>query len=318
MMRLLTPIAALGAALLLTASSAAFPVKLIPGQFDPERAPDGNTVIFEDADGLVVVDTGRHKEQQAAILAYAAARGKPIVAIVNTHWHLDHSGGNQEIRAAFPKAHLYTSNAVVGALDDFLAKSLVRGKARLADPKVSDADKAETALGVDAIEDRADMIPDRPVTGPTTIPFGPRALRLFLAVDAATAGDTYLYDPTGGMLVAGDLVVLPAPFFDTACAQGWRKALDQMAQVPFKTLIPGHGPILSRAQFQTYRTAFDHLIDCAQGSSPKAACLAGWRKDAAALLTGPRDGANADLLLDYYFDNGLRDPKVQAKWCAAR
>ena len=60
-----------------------------------------------------------------------------------------------------------------------------------------------------------------------------------------------------------------------------------------------------------------HLIDCAEGSATKTACIAGWRRDAASLLTGPKDAANADLLLDYYFDNGLRDPKVQAKWCAA-
>jgi glyoxylase-like metal-dependent hydrolase (beta-lactamase superfamily II) len=255
---------------------------------------------------------------QAQILAYAKARGKPIVAIVNTHWHLDHSGGNQELRAVFPKAHLYTSNAVVAALDDFLAKGLKRGQTALADPKMSEADKAEIWLGVDAITDRADLIPDRPVTGPMTIAFAPRALQLFLAKNAATAGDTYLYDPTSRTLVAGDLVVIPAPFFDTACAHGWRKALDQMAKVPFKTLIPGHGPTLSRAQFNTYRLAFSHLIDCADSATPKAQCLAGWRKDAASLLTGPKDGADADLLLDYYFDNGLRDPKVQAKWCSAK
>ena len=307
----------LAAALLLTAASAPFPVKLIPGQFDPERNPDGNTIIFEDARGLIVVDTGRHKEQQAAILDYARARGKPIVAIVNTHWHLDHSGGNQELRAAFPKAALYTSSAVVAALDDFLARGLARGKALLEDPKVSDAEKAETRLGVDAISDRADLIPDHPVTGPTTIPFAPRPLRLDLAKNAATAGDTYLYDPTSGTLVAGDLVVIPAPFFDTACAKGWRKALDQLAAVPFRTLIPGHGPELSRAQFMTYRLAFDRLIDRAESKAAKTACIAGWRRDAASLLTGPKDAANADLLLDYYFDNGLRDPTVQAKWCSA-
>src|SRR6188768_3665348 len=98
--------------------------KLIPGQFALDRNPDGNTIVFEDARGLVVVDSGRHKEHQAAILDYAKARGKPIVAIVNTHWHLDHSGGNQELRAAFPDARIYTSNAVAGALDGFLARSL--------------------------------------------------------------------------------------------------------------------------------------------------------------------------------------------------
>lgn len=317
-MRLLAPLALSVAAALLTAASAPFPVKLIPGQFDPDRNPDGNVVIFEDAGGLIVVDTGRHKEMQAQILDYAKARGKPIVAIVNTHWHLDHSGGNQEIRAVFSKAHLYTSNAVVAALDDFLAKGLQRGQTALADPKLSDADKTEIRLGVDAISDRADLIPDRPVTGATTIPFAPRPLQLFLAKNAATAGDTYLYDPTSKTLVAGDLVVIPAPFFDTACAHGWRKALDQMAKVPFRTLIPGHGPTLDRAQFNTYRLAFGRLIDCADGNAPKAQCLAGWRKDAAPLLTGAKDGANADLLLDYYFDNGLRDPKVQAKWCTAK
>ena len=305
------------AALLLTAASAPFPVKLIPSQFDPDRNPDGNTIIFEDANGLVVVDTGRHKQQQAAILDYARARGKPIVAIVNSHWHLDHSGGNQEIRAIFPKAHLYTSNAVNGALADFLSASLVRMKKRLADPKLSDADKAETRLGVDAIEDRADLIPDRPVTGPATIPFSPRPLQLGLALHAATAGDTWLYDPTSQVLAAGDLVVLPAPFFDTACADGWRKALDQLARVPFRTLIPGHGPALSRAQFATYRLAFDRLIDCTDGKAAKATCLAGWRRDAATLLTGPKDAANADLLLDYYVDNGLRDPATRRKWCNA-
>ena len=304
-------------ALLLTAASTLFPVKLIPGQFDPDRNPDGNTIIFEDANGLVVVDTGRHKQQQAAILDYARARGKPVVAIVNSHWHLDHSGGNQEIRAVFPKAHLYASNAVNGALADFLSASLVRMKKRLADPKLSDADKAETQLGVDAIEDRADLIPDRPVTGPATIPFGPRPLQLGLARHAATAGDTWLYDPTSHILAAGDLVVLPAPFFDTACADGWRKALDQLARVPFRTLIPGHGPALSRAQFATYRLAFDRLIDCTDSKAAKATCLAGWRRDAATLLTGPKDAANADLLLDYYVDNGLRDPATQRKWCNA-
>src|SRR5687767_10805835 len=66
------------------------PVKVIPGYFGEARAPDGNTIVFEGKDGLVVVDTGRHLDHQEKILAYAIERGKPIVAIVNTHWHLDH------------------------------------------------------------------------------------------------------------------------------------------------------------------------------------------------------------------------------------
>ena len=289
--------------------------KLIPGQFALDRNPDGNTIVFEDAQGLVVVDTGRHKEHQAAILDYAKARGKPIVAIVNTHWHLDHSGGNQELRAAFPRAKLYTSNAVAGALQGFLARSLERGKARLADPKVSDADKAETRLGVDAIEDRGDLLPDVAVTGTTRLPLGKRALVLHLAPHAATEGDTWLYDPATRILVAGDLVVLPAPFFDTACAKGWRDALDALAALPFAQLYPGHGPMLSRAQFLTYRLGFDHLVDCAADSAPKQDCIDGWKKDVAPLLSGADDGKAVQDLLDYYLDNVLRNPEQQKALC---
>src|SRR4051812_27060534 len=85
---------------------------LVPGGFESGRSPDGNSVFLDAPDGLILVDTGRHPEHQAKLLAYARQRGRPIVAIVNTHWHLDHTGGNAEIRAAFPNAQLYASNGI--------------------------------------------------------------------------------------------------------------------------------------------------------------------------------------------------------------
>ena len=91
---------------------------VIPGTFERGRQPDGNSVILDAPKGLVVIDTGRHKAQQDKILRAAKARGKPIVAIINSHWHLDHTGGNQEIRAVYPGARIIASNAVLGALSD--------------------------------------------------------------------------------------------------------------------------------------------------------------------------------------------------------
>src|SRR5881398_2284271 len=67
-----------------TAREIAPDVFLIPGDVPEERGPDGNTVIFRAPDGLVVVDTGRHPQHSDAILAFAAAEQRPIVAIVNT------------------------------------------------------------------------------------------------------------------------------------------------------------------------------------------------------------------------------------------
>src|SRR5688572_16735836 len=100
------------------------PYHLIRPTPRPEyRQPDGNSIFLEAPDGLILVDTGRHIAHQQELLAYARERGRPIVAIVNTHWHLDHNGGNAEIREAFPSAELYTSNAIEGALVSFFPQS---------------------------------------------------------------------------------------------------------------------------------------------------------------------------------------------------
>ena len=291
------------------------PLKIIAGYFGEARAPDGNSVIFEGDKGLVVVDTGRHRDHQEKILAYARERGKPIAAIVNTHWHLDHSGGNAEIRAVYPEASIHTSNAVSGALEGFLARSLERARARLADQKVPEEQKAEARLGVAAMEDRRNLLPDVPVTGPSTLDAGGRSLQLHLAAHAATEGDVWLYDPATRTAVAGDLVVVPAPFFDTGCAQGWKNALADIARVPFTTLVPGHGPAMTRTQFVSYRKAFDRLVDCAEGDAAKAICIDGWLADAAEFLPADQDRKDARALLDYYFAEILRSPEKKAELC---
>lgn len=76
---------------------------VIAGAFPVDRGPDGNSIILDAPHGLIVVDTGRHLEHQDKLLAYAKRAGKPIAAIVNTHWHLDHTGGNAELRAVYPR-----------------------------------------------------------------------------------------------------------------------------------------------------------------------------------------------------------------------
>src|SRR5690349_3277318 len=103
------------------AASAVEPFHFIPGQVPADKGPDGNTIVLDAPKGLIVFDTGRHPEHAQAILDYAKARRRPIAAIVNSHWHLDHTTGNADIRAVYPTAPVYQSNAVNGALLTFLA-----------------------------------------------------------------------------------------------------------------------------------------------------------------------------------------------------
>src|SRR5690348_10203427 len=61
-------------------------VDLIAGTFVAGTQPDGNTVIFKAADGLIVFDTGRHPAHTQQVIDFATAAKLPVVAIVNSHW----------------------------------------------------------------------------------------------------------------------------------------------------------------------------------------------------------------------------------------
>lgn len=91
-------------------------VHLIRGEFAPGQQPDGNSVIFEQRNGAIVVDTGRHEFHTRAILDFVKPR-----AVINTHWHLDHIGGNALIRREVPGVKIYASGALHDALNGFLA-----------------------------------------------------------------------------------------------------------------------------------------------------------------------------------------------------
>src|SRR5262245_29898601 len=78
-------------------------VFLLRGNFPEGRQPDGNSIVLSAPDGFIVFDTGRHRAHTQQIIDFAHARSRLVVAIVNSHWHLDHVGGNALLRTAFPK-----------------------------------------------------------------------------------------------------------------------------------------------------------------------------------------------------------------------
>lgn len=300
---------------LAAAPAAQVPYTFIEGKVPQDMQPDGNSIVFEGPNEMLVIDTGRHPEHTDKIIAVAKARNKPITAIVNTHWHLDHATGNARIRAAYPGARLYTSTAVEGALKGFLIRNVDKAKARLEDPALPEARKVDTRLYLAAINDPGNLVPDQPVKGPMSVRLGERELRLHLARHAATEGDVWVHDPASRTVFVGDLVVVPLPFFDTGCAEGWRKALAEIDQLDFETLAPGHGLPMDHAAFSSYRRAFDAYVDCAEGSEPTAACVTTWMQKAAPFVAMHPDAKYTEAALAYYVDQVLRVPAKRAEFC---
>jgi glyoxylase-like metal-dependent hydrolase (beta-lactamase superfamily II) len=289
---------------------------LLPGGIKPERQPDGNTVIFNAPKGLIVMDTGRHAWHRDAILAFARAQKQPVIAIINSHWHLDHVSGNPALRAAFPDLRVYASGAIDEALTGFLAKSASDAPRYLADTTLPATTREDIGNDLATIHNGTALRPDIVIAGSRIVNIGGRTLRINLAANAATAGDIWVYDSQSRVAAVGDLVTLPAPFLDTACPDGWRTALAQIAATPFRTAIPGHGAAMTRTHFALYRAAFDSFIDCARSTSARRLCAANWASMVKPLLgADPLASRQAKGMAAYYVDL-LRANHGNSPYCA--
>ena len=288
----------------------------IAGEATPNRQPDGNSVVIAAPQGLIVFDTGRHQDHSQAILDFARTQDRPIAAVVNSHWHLDHVGGNPRLRAEFPQLHVYASSAIDAARQGFLADyraQLISEIARSAkDPEAQKSLRTEVAL----IDAGAALGPTDVIEKSTRLDIAGRTLQVNLETRAVTAGDVWLFDPKTRVLLAGDLVTLPAPFFETACPSRWRDSLARLEKTPFSLLVPGHGAPMQRKEFTVYRQAFTHLLDCAAGGGKNTDCVDGWSNDAAALFPTSKDASYARTLIGYYMENYLRNTSERIrKFC---
>jgi len=297
------------------AARAGEPFHFIPGQVPADKGPDGNTIVLDAPKGLIVFDTGRHPEHAQAILDYAKARRRPIAAIVNSHWHLDHTTGNADILAVFPRAPVYQSNAVNGALLTFLATGRKRAEERLKDPRTQKEQIQETKRFLDRMAHPDKIRPTRPVTSSGRMRIAGRLLDVHLARFAATEGDVWIYDPKTRVAIVGDLVVGIVPFMDTACPRGWAKALREIEATRFTTLVPGHGEPMSRADFTQWKAAYDNFVDCGYSSRAAKECVDGWSRDASKFI----DASHRDYVkeaADYYLTTRLRSPAdEQQRYC---
>ena len=290
-----------------TAVSAQDPYVLQPGHMDLAIGPDGNTVILDAPEGLVVVDTGRHASHAEAILALAREAAKPVVAVVNTHWHLDHTTGNRDVLAAWPHARLIATDAATGALGGFLAEAPDRARARAEDASLPQDERARARRALAALENPTTLVPAEPVQADGPVALGGRRFELRVARAAATEADLWLLVPDEGLAIAGDLVVAPVPFFDTGCEAGWRAALDAIAAAEWTTLIPGHGAPMTRADFARWRGAFDGWLACAASDRPTGQCAEAWMRDAAGFHTADETAA-VRMLAEGYVAEVLRAP----------
>jgi glyoxylase-like metal-dependent hydrolase (beta-lactamase superfamily II) len=279
----------------------------VPGGFESGRQPDSNSLLLRgEGGGWLLIDSGRHRAHTEAALV---AAGGPVLAVLNTHWHLDHLGGNAWLRAQRPALRVWAAPAVTQALAPGGWLDRYRRQLVEALPSAPPEQAAVMRVDLELLSQTDALRPDHEIPSASMLTLAGRQVQVGVET-AVSGGDLWVLDQASGTLAAGDLVTLPVPFLDTACPPAWREALARLSAQPFQRLVPGHGPVMDRAGFERWRGGFEALLACAEQGLHPAACAAVWHRHADAWLDDA-GRARVNAMLGYYFKTLLQAPPEQ-------
>lgn len=187
-----------------------------------------NATVFFGTGAVVVVDPFVSPSQAATLGARIASRtDAPVTHVVITHHHTDHALGASwfAARGAEVIAHAEAGRRMALEHAGLIA-------ARRQDPAVA------------ALFERAvPYLPSRLVSTGFALEAGGLRLEVFHPGRAHTPGDLCVFAPDLGILVSGDLVSTGYHAnLEDADVAGWRSGLDALRGIPFRALVPGHGP----------------------------------------------------------------------------
>jgi glyoxylase-like metal-dependent hydrolase (beta-lactamase superfamily II) len=100
--------------------------------------------------------------------------------------------------------------------------------------------------GADAMAGSRVPTPERLGDGDWSVDLGGRVVEILDFGWASTPGDVAVLDRATGLLLAGGLVVIDrVPELRDADVAAWIAALDRIATLPVRRVVPGHGPVVT-------------------------------------------------------------------------
>lgn len=196
----------------------------------------GNMGLSVGEDAVFLIDDQFAPLTARINAAIAKITPKPVRFVLNTHWHFDHTGGNENYGKAGALIVAHENVRRRMSTDQFIEsmKTSIPASPGPALPVVTFTDGVSFHLNGDEI----------------------RAMHV---ARAHTDGDTIVHFLKGDVIHMGDVFFNEMyPFIDLSSGGGIRgtiAACDKVLAIagPGTQVIPGHGPLTDRAGLQAYR-----------------------------------------------------------------
>jgi len=204
------------------------------------RGRGGNVGISSGEDGLYIIDDQVRPITSQLLQAIAKINKKPIRFVINTHYHGDHTGGNETIGK---------SGALIIAHDN-IRKRMNTSQVSIF-MKNTTPPYAEAALPVVTFNDQM------------SLHFNGETATAYHVAHGHTDGDSIIHFPASNVIHMGDMYFNTLyPYVDLDAGgsiQGMVHAADLALSLADDgtRIIPGHGPLAVAEDLRTYR---DYLI----------------------------------------------------------
>jgi len=224
----------------------------VPGQQNEGNTSNAGFVVTPD--GVIVFDAlGTPSLGWALLQDIRKVTDKPVRYVALSHYHADHIYGLQ----AF-KDH---TGAVIIAQDR--AREYKEENEETADERANQRLDQRRAALAPWVNDKTRVVPpDITFNDRLTLTFGGKRFEMIYAGPAHSASDMMMMDETDGVLFAGDIVQngrVPFMNGDDVDTKQWLKALDTVAKLNPRFIIPGHG-VPSTAAQQAIAFTRDYIV----------------------------------------------------------
>lgn len=176
--------------------------------------------------GIAVIDTGGSPKVGARLRdAIRAVSRLPILYVINTHVHPDHSLGNAAFKQDKPVfvGHGKLTEAMALRREAYLRNQI----------EWVGADAAGTEL----------IPPTLAVAATHDLDLGGRTLRLTAHPVAHSPADLSVFDTASNTLWTGDLLFIERTPSVDGDIPSWLDVIEQLRSVPAARVVPGHGPV---------------------------------------------------------------------------